>query len=290
MATLSNECLRSYRAQTYRFAAGLRLASVEEAVEFVNQRGYVFFWPIKNVELPSLWVAAAGDRPVADEHDDPGHTTWGWKDAQLGKHSWYYGRILHRRNTLIALDVLPYFYALSPNYGEPELDYLDQYEQGLLTQEAKNLYEVLLKEGPLNTLDLRRISHMSSPSSNGRFSKALDDLQVEFKVLPVAISDAGSWHYAMVYDLVPRHFPNLIEQAGTITEKIARQKLAELFFLSVGAAREADLTRLFHWRSEETARTITLLKQTGFIMNGVELERQSGEWLALTSLVLEQKE
>jgi hypothetical protein len=285
MAALSNECLRSYRAQTYRFAPGLRLASADEAVDFVNQRGFIFFWPIKNVELPSLWVAAAGDRPVADEHDDPGHTTWGWKDDQLDKRHWYYGRILRRRNTLISLDILPYFYALSPNYGEPELDYLDQYQQGLLTQEAKNLYEVILNEGPLNTLDLRRIAHLSSPASNGRFSKALDDLQVEFKVLPVAISDAGSWHYAMVYDLVSRHFPNLIEQAGLITEKSARQKLAELYFLSVGAARGADLMRLFHWRPEDTSRTIGLLNQNGFIVGDIELEGQAGEWLALTSLV-----
>jgi len=285
MPALSNECLRSYRAQTYYFAPGLRLVSADEAVEFVNQRGFVFFWPIKNTELPSLWVAAAGDRPVADDHDDPGHTTWGWKDDQLGKRRWYYGRTLRRRNTLISLDVLPYFYALSPNYGDPELDYLDQYEQGLLTQEAKNLYEVLLNEGPLNTLDLRRLAHFSNPTSNGRFSKALDDLQVEFKVLPVAISDAGSWHYSMVYDLVPRHFPNLIEQAGPITEKSARQKLAELYFLAVGAAREADLMRLFHWRSEDTSKTVALLKQAGFILDGVELERQAGEWLALASLV-----
>jgi len=285
MPSISSECLRSYRAQTYRFAPGLRPALAEDAVDFVNQRGFIFFWPIKNVELPSLWVAAAGDRPVADEHDDPGHTTWGWKDDQLGKHRWYYGRTLRRRNTLISLDVLPYFYALSPNYGEPELDYLDQYNQGLLTQEAKNLYEVLLKEGPLNTLDLRRIAHLSSPASNGRFSKALDDLQVEFKVLPVAISDAGSWHYAMVYDLVPRHFPDLIEEAGSITEKSARQKLAEVYFLSLGAARQADLMRLFHWLPEDTSKTIALLKQTGFILESIEMEKQTGEWLALASLV-----
>src|ERR1035437_10293576 len=118
MPALSSECLRSYRAQTYRFAPGLRLASADEAVDFVNQRGFIFFWPIKNVELPSLWVAAAGDRPIADEHDDPGHTTWGWKDDQLDKRRWYYGRTLRRRNTLISLDVLPYFYALSPRSEE----------------------------------------------------------------------------------------------------------------------------------------------------------------------------
>ncbi len=130
--------------------------TVDEAVEFVNRRGFIFFWPVKNVELPSLWAAVAGDRPVADEHDDPGHITWDWKDRMLGKKRWYYARILRRRNTFISMAALPYFYALSPNYGEPETDYLDQYEAGLMTAEARAVFEALLHEGPLDTLALRR--------------------------------------------------------------------------------------------------------------------------------------
>ncbi|MCK7520523.1 MAG: hypothetical protein MZV64_23930 [Ignavibacteriales bacterium] len=52
-----------------------------QASTFVNRRGFVFFWPISGIDLPSLWTAVAGDRPVADKHDDPGHITWGWKDG-----------------------------------------------------------------------------------------------------------------------------------------------------------------------------------------------------------------
>ena len=101
-----------------------------QAVDFVNQRGFVYFWPIKGVTLPSLWAAVAGERPVPNEHDDPGHVTWGWKDELLGARRWYYAKVLRKKATFIALDVVPNFYALSENYGEPEQDYLLQYQEG----------------------------------------------------------------------------------------------------------------------------------------------------------------
>ncbi len=87
MANLSVKTLRNFRRDTFRLKSGRRVKTLEEAVEFVNQRGFVFFWPIKDITLPSLWAAVAGDRPVAEAHDDPGHVTWGWKDAQLGGES-----------------------------------------------------------------------------------------------------------------------------------------------------------------------------------------------------------
>jgi len=61
----------------------------EEAIRYVNERGFIYFWPINGILLPSLWEAVSGDRPVPNEHDDPGHVTWGWKDSLLGKHVWY---------------------------------------------------------------------------------------------------------------------------------------------------------------------------------------------------------
>ena len=51
--------------------------------------------------------------------------------------------------------LLPCFYALSANYGELD-DYLEQYRDGLLSIEARNVYEVLLREGALATSRLRQ--------------------------------------------------------------------------------------------------------------------------------------
>jgi len=284
MPSLSLERLQSYRAGTFRLLPGQRVKNRDEAVEFVNQRGFVFFWPIRGITLPSLWTAVAGDRPVADAHDDPGHVTWGWKDSLLGSQQWYYAKVLRNRATMISLEMAPYFYALSENYGSPEEDYLTLYEQGRLTQEAKTVYEAVLDKGPLDTIALRKAARLSSPENEGRFNKALADLQADFKLLPVGVTEAGAWHYAFAYDVVARHYPELPERAHTIAEGQAQRTLAELYFRSVGAATAGDVAKLFGWRAAAVQRTLRELVHTGILLEHVEVEKQAGEWLSLTEL------
>jgi len=281
--TITLEALRSFRAETFRLRR--RIARREDAIAFVAERGFVYFWPIKEVVLPSLWVAVAGDRPVADEHDDPGHITWGWKDELLGKRVWYYAKVLRRRATIISLEIAPYFYALSENYGEPEKDYLLQYEEGRLTFEAKTIYETLLNEGPLDTISLRKLAHMTSKASDSPFNRALEFLQADFKILPVGVAEAGAWNYAFIYECVHRHYPDLPERARPIRQAQARRKLAELYLRSVGAARSRDLALLFGWPPREVAAALDALAHDGIIAPGVTVEGQGGEWVALAELV-----
>lgn len=285
MTSLSQQRLNDYRRETYHLDARKTIRSKEQAIEFVNERGFVFFWPIRGISLPSLWAAVAGDRPVPNEHDDPGHVTWGWKDELLDKQVWYYAKLLRRRNTIISHDLLPYFYALSPNYGDPEEDYLFQYEQGLLTQESKLVYEALLKEGRLDTISLRKMAHLSSPGSDTRFNRALDTLQIEFKVLPSGIAEAGAWRYAYYYDLTHRIYPHLVEQAGPITEPAARRQILIAYFQSVGAASRRDAARLFGWRAEDLDRALSALTANGTISEPIELEGAAEPVFAMMELV-----
>ncbi len=277
---LTQDMLNAYRANTFHTLPGQRLHAKEEAVAFVQERGFVFFWPITGIVLPSLWAAVAGDRPVADEHDDPGHITWGWKDELLGQRAWYYAKVLRKKSTMIALDIAPYFYALSENYGSPEEDYLTLYEQGRLTLEAKLLYEALLDQGPLDTVALRKAARMSSPESEGRFNRALTDLQTDFKILPVAVTQAGAWHYAFAYDIVARRYPELPETAQAISERDARRKLTELYFASVGAAQLSNVTKLFGWRLPAAHWAIDSLADEGLLCRGLEMDGRRGEWFA----------
>lgn len=285
MAVIPEAIIENYRQKTFRSEPGNRIHTIEEAIEFVNQRGFVFFWPIQGLVLPSLWVAAAGNRPVADQHDDPGHITWGWKDQLLGSKVWYYARVLHRKNTIISLKILPCFYALSPNYGDPDHDYLEQYYSGTLTIEAKQIYEALLREGPLDTLSLRKAARLSSPESTSRFNRALETLQTEFKVLPVGIAQAGAWRYAFIYEVVHRHFPNLIEQSRPIPEKQARFEILKCYFDSVGAASFVQIQRLFGWRKDELQRTLKELTDKGFISPDHLLEKRNEPLFVLASLI-----
>lgn len=285
MPQLSLKKLKAYRESTFHWSMTSRVRSKEEAIQFVNQRGFVFFWPIKDVLLPSLWGSVVGDRPVADAHDDPGHVTWGWKDSLLGARRWYYGKVLRKKATMISLDILPQFYALSENYGSPEEDYQVQYMQGRMTQEAKAVYEALLSEGPLDTINLRRTAHLSSRESDSRFSRALADLQADFKILPVGVSQAGGWRYSHIYDLVPRHFPDLIDRTRYVKEGDARKVLVRTYMQSVGAAQKPDIRKIFRWPPQLLNKTLDSLVEDRQINCGLTLKDQQGEWFAVPEVI-----
>ena len=282
---LDPDRLQAYRERTFRLLPELRLRSAADALAFVQERGFIYFWPIKGVLLPSLWTAVAGDRPVADAHDDPGHVTWGWKDDFLDKRRWYYAKVLRGKATIIALEVVPCFYALSENYGEPERDYLQQYQDGLLTHEARTIYEALLREGPLDTVNLRRVVHMTSKASDVPFERGLVELQRDFKILPTGIAPTGAWRYSFVYDLVHRYYPDLPEAGRRITRRAARERLAGLYFDSVGAATAADVRRLFGWKHEEVAEALADLVAAGRLRAGCRLADGPGEWWAIAAML-----
>jgi len=282
---LISKRINEYRAQTFHITNQLRITTKEDAIQFVNLRGFIFFWPIKNILLPSLWVAVAGDRPVADQHDDPGHVTWGWKDSLLGSQHWYYAKVLRKRATIISMDVSPYFYALSNNYGSPEEDYLYIYERGHMTQEAKTVYEILLDQGSMDTIALRRASHMTNKDSDSRFNRALMDLQADFKILPVGVTRSGGWRYAFAYDLVSRHYPELLVKARHIQERQAREKLTELYFQSVGAAQISDVRKIFQWSLDDIKHTLMDLEKRSVIQQEIQHEDLPGEWIGLKELI-----
>lgn len=282
-ARISNETLQAHRAKTY--LRNRRLASVNQAIKFVKDRGFVFFWPIKDVELPSLWMAVAGDRPVASEHDDPGHVTWGWKDEMLGKRKWYYAKLLRKKATLVSLEVAPYFYALTENYGDPEEDYLIEYEAGRLKHENKRIYEAVLREGPLDSVTLRRKAGLTGQGNKYRFDRAVVELQTDMKILPIGVAEAGAWNYAFIYDIVPRHFTDLSDQARQISESQARLKLTELYFRSVGAASMREFGKIFGWHKARLKKAVEQAEEAGLVRSGLAGGTSGEDLIGLSELL-----
>jgi len=278
------EKLKALRTRTFRLSLADRLTTASQALDFVNERGFVYFWPIKGIIMPSLWVATAGDRPVPDNHDDPGNITWDWKDKSLGKKIWYYGKILRRKATFISMEYAPYFYALSENYGSPEEDYLLAYEEGRMTQASKQIYETLLDKGSLDTISLRKEARLLN-AKESVFNRALEDLQKDFKIMPVGIAEVGAWRYAFRYEITARHLPDLPEKARLIGEAEARQKLMALYLASVGATQNRAMIKIFGWLPELTQRTAARLVQNGLARDGLSHPQIGGEWLALPELV-----
>ena len=153
--------------------------------------------------------------------------------------------------------------ALSENYGDYEHDYLEEYQAGRLSAEAKAVYEALLKQGALDAVRLQREAHLSSNENKSRFDKALTDLQAGLKVLPVGVAEAGAWRYAFIYEILPRWLPDVPARAGKITRSQARQAILDQYLRNVIATTERDAARCFGWTLAETRQTAEVLAEQG---------------------------
>lgn len=269
---ITQKALLAYRNHTYRVTPDLRLQTVHDALEFVNQRGFVTLWPIRGIEVPSLWAATAGARPVAAEHDDPGHITWGWKDQMLDQRQWYYAKLLRGKATFVSLEVLPNFYAVSLREADLD-DFRQAYRAGTLSREAHQIADALLEHGAMDSIALRRRAGLSSAENKSRFDRGLTELQKGLWILPIGVAEAGSWRYAFIYEFLDRWFPDLPSHAGFLRRERARATLINNYLQSVGAAEEIEIKKVFGWKPKLVRETLLLLQDENEV---VQLD--DGRW------------
>jgi hypothetical protein len=281
MTALTFESLREARTERYRQRPDLRVRTEDEAAQFLSDVGLCLLFSAKDIELPSLWGALCGeDRPVPSHHDN--HElglAWHWKDQLPIDGKVLYGKFLRKRPVFVSLELAPYFYALSPNYGNPTEDYLQDYADGRLSVEAKQVYEALLQQGALPTSRLRLEAGLGGKTNASRFDRALAELQMDFRIAKVAISDANRWGYCYVYDLLPRHFPQVVEAATAIGGRQARETILLHYLQTAIAATPQDLRNLFGWQPGDIDRLAGRLASEGRLHQGVRIEGLDGEHL-----------
>jgi len=267
MRYLTTSQLEALRDRRYHRTQKLRVRTEDEAKAFVDEVGFCYLFGDRTVEMPTLWEAVCGERrSVPRHHRDPDlGRTWRWKDTLPSRGEIYYGKLLRGKPTLVSLQWLPYFYALSPNYGEVE-DYLLEYEEGRMSAEAKAIYEVLIRHGAMATSHLRRLSGLSGGGVNARrFDRAIAELQVGLKIVKVGISDANRWGYAYVYDVFLRRLPQVPEQARHISSDRAMEALFLQYLYNVVAEAETRIRRVFRWEAWEWERLMSRLRSRGLI-------------------------
>ena len=281
ISTLTHETLQAARAERYRQHPHLRVRTKDEALDFLNDVGLCLLFSANNIELPSLWGVLCGeDRPLPSHHDNRElGLAWRWKDELPIAGKVLYGKFLRRKPVFISLDLAPNFYALSPNYGDPAEDYMQEYLDGRLSVEAKQVFEVLLEKGASPTSRLRREAGLAGKANASRFDRALAELQMDFRISKVAISDANRWGYCYVYDLLPRHFADAVEAAQAITGKQAREVILLHYLRTVVASTTREVRMLFGWQPGDVDRLVGRLADEGRLRQGVQIEGAEGEFL-----------
>jgi hypothetical protein len=276
--------LEAARDHAYRRRPELALRDEHEALSFVEDIGFCLLFPARGMELPSLWEAINGSsRALPEHHDDRAlGLAWEWKDSLPARRLIYYGKLLRRKPTLVALDMLPYFYALSENCGDPD-DYLEHYRDGKLSEDGKRVYEAILEHGPLPTSRLRVLAGLPAKVAAARFDRAISELQGGLYIVKSGISDANAWKYCYVYDLLSRRFPEAIALARHISGKQARLAVASRYLRSVIAAPTKDMARLFGWSPALMEAVVTTLVERG-LASHITVTGSSLAWLASTRL------
>jgi len=86
------------------------LTTEEEALSFINKRGFATLFPIRGFSFPNLYQAIAGMNK-----DEKFEKAWQWADNLAQMKRVHYGKFVRKQVTLISLEMFPYFYKL---YGK----------------------------------------------------------------------------------------------------------------------------------------------------------------------------
>ncbi|MCL5108978.1 MAG: hypothetical protein M1401_08980 [Chloroflexi bacterium] len=268
---ITDSALAAYRRRRYRQQPELRLWSLREAAAFVDEVGLCLFQPNRTVELPSLWGAVAGsDEPAPrwGQHGQLYERTWTWKDSLLSAGHHYYGRALGNYRLFLSRSLVPYLWALSDlNYGGEPDDYLELYQDGKLSVDAKDVYAVLRRRGPSSTTVMRRESGLYGKGKIWqRFERALDELQRGLLVSVVGVAHDNAWKYNFRYATLPDAFPQEVMLARGIASREAMGTVLAHCVDLVGASSVKETARLFHWSEERCLKAAQALLAEGKVL------------------------
>lgn len=215
-----------------------RVRTARAALRFVDALGFCYAFTSGPGGLPGLFdVLATGSV------DRMWRWAWQWKDDLATARQLHYGKVIRRKPSYISLTMLPAFYALSGNVGEPD-DHLQAYSEGRLSALAKTLYEVILTDGPVSTWTLRR-RFVPRGESGSRFHRALDDLQERFLVAKVA--EEEEWRNGFIWNAFHRWMPGVVKAAAKLSGEEAGATVLDRYVRIVGVVEPTAIEAVFGW-------------------------------------------
>jgi len=229
-----------------------KIATLAEAVRFIDALGFCALFPITGLPLPSLYFAVTGRNPhIEHKWDEKSAMLWRWKDELPLKRRAFYAKYFRGRGTFISLEFLPHFLAMDDSAAAPG-EYASFYSKGRIGEDTRAIWEALAKHGPLPTLELRHACHMETPAGNKRFKRAILELQRQLVAVHFgAEQETAAWASGR-YELTCRAFSSETRAAKKIMPEQARATIAAKYLERHPAASPEIMRRIFGWSKAES--------------------------------------
>ena len=233
------EQIEQHRDRMWRRAEDLRVESAIDAERFIEDVGFANTLTDTRRAGPSLYIAVCGRRDVSlprnVQKDEETRLTWYLKDEVMRRGRVYYAKLAGGRSMFVAPRLISHFAAIwMPRRKDESL---------VLSEAARRILKVLRREHELATADLRAESGVTERAA---FTRALDELQKQMKVIPQDVIYQPTFSY--IWMLAEDRFPEELQKR--VTRKTALREIARAYLAGAGmsvlgeTARASGLSRV----------------------------------------------
>ncbi|MFN0111157.1 MAG: hypothetical protein ACKVZH_20030 [Blastocatellia bacterium] len=255
--------IEEHRDRNWRREDILKIETVGEAEQFIEQVGFCACLTDSRQPGPSLYVAVCGRRdaimPRNVQKDYESSQAWVLKDEILKRGKAYYGKLARGKATFLAERMIPYFASV---FGLSKRE-----EKTKLTKEAQAVLKVLRKEWEMGTADLREESGVKDRKL---FTRAIDELQAAMIVIPSEVLYQPKFTY--IWTLAESRFPDQLQTR--VEKKTAFREIARTFLANAGLTVPGELARV-----SGLSRTDAGLGNWALVDEGEAIRLSVGEYL-----------
>jgi hypothetical protein len=278
-ASLTARHLQALRDHHFRRHRSLRVRDGASARRFVGAVGFCSTFYCFSEGVPCLWEAVVGRArprwPKRSHHDDGVGLTWRLKDELPAARRVYYGKVLKGHPVLVALDLVPAFYALARGRQRAR-DYVAEYEAGRLSHTARRLMDALVREHPQYTRELRGNTFMLEASTTRAFERAMAELQQGLWVVKTEERYEPTFSYR--WDLLEAWLPEAVKAGRRLSRAAALDRLVERYLAAAVYTRPRLLARLFGVPLVEIDAAVARLTRRGAVVDA-DVDGWPGRWL-----------
>jgi hypothetical protein len=280
---LDGATLARLRQARFHQQRALRIGSDRAAVAFVDAVGFCSTFHRFGEGVACLWEAVAGRKdprwPRHSHHDAAVGFTWDLKDRLATRRQVYYGKLLKGRPVLVALDLLPAFYALIRG-RQRSAAYLDEYRDGRLSALAKRIMDSLVRESPQYTRGLRAESFTLEPSRTHDFERAMAELQQGLWVVKTEERYEPTFSYR--WDLVERWLPDQVAEGRRLRRESAVEEICGRYLDAAVYSTPPLLARLLAVPRAEVEAALGRLERAGRARCRAKVASWPGHWVVST--------